>query len=188
MSFKTTYILFGVLALLIGLVGVLMWMGPAPETDSTYVLPSMHGRTDPVSAGDIDQVRIDRARPRAETVVFARDSDKQGWHITEPHEYRADHLVVDQLIRQIVGAQKEDKRDVTSNLKQWDLEPPAATFTLKKGDREWKLFLGGESAGGSSGVLYVASSDRPKEPMAVKQAQLDTLLKSLNDYRSKELL
>ena len=63
--------------------------------------------------------------------------------------------------------------DLTSNLEEWDLDPPLATITLKKKDQEWKLNLGREREGASSGVVYVTSSDDPKEPKAVRRSELD---------------
>ena len=66
--------------------------------------------------------------------------------------------------------------------------PPQATITLKKGDQEWKLNLGRQREGTTSGVVYVTSSDEPKEPKAVRKSELDLAFKSLADFRAKDLL
>jgi hypothetical protein len=51
------------------------------------------------------------------------------------------------------------------------------------------LNLGEESVtGGSDKVLYVTSSDRPTEPLAVRRADLENVFKKVNDFRSKYLL
>ncbi|MBV9125622.1 MAG: DUF4340 domain-containing protein [Planctomycetes bacterium] len=85
--------------------------------------------------------------------------------------------------------------------------------TLKQGEREWKVNIGDDSGSGESDMVYLTSSDRPKEVMAVPRSQLQGLfrkttvavqekvddktvpkeeeryvLKSLNDFRSRELL
>src|SRR5262249_52718190 len=80
--------------------------------------------------------------------------------------------------------------DRPDSLKSWGLEPPAVKITLKKGDeRTVSLNVGNTSPGGdASAVIYVTSSDRPKEGMAVKKSTLDAVLKGLNDFRDRDVL
>jgi hypothetical protein len=187
MSFKTTYILFGILALLFLLLGLAVWQGGSSPSDSTFVLPSLH-KSDAVKTDEIDYVAIDRAKPKPEKLVFERDPNTKNWMLVEPAKLRVDKHTVDRLVSQVSDARKYENVDLTKNLKDWDLDPPQATITLKKGDQEWKLNLGRQREGATSGVVYVTSSDEPKEPTAVKGSELDLAFKSQNDFRSKDLL
>jgi hypothetical protein len=186
MSFKTTYILFGVLAGLFLLIGLAVLLGPTSASDSTFILPSMHKR-EAVKTDDIDHVEIDRVKPTKEKLVFERDPNTKNWMLVEPAKLRVDKHTVDRLVNQVFDARRYEYADLSSNLKDWDLDPPQATITLKKGDQEWKLNLGRQREG-TSGVVYVTSSDEPKEPAAVKRSELDLAFKSQNDFRARDLL
>src|SRR3954462_7212137 len=187
MNFKTTYILFAILGLVLVVFACALWMGPTTAGESKWVLPSTHDAANPVDAKDIDTVVIERSQPKAEKLVFVKDGDR--WKMTEPHSFRVDRYLVDQVVRQVLDAQREEKGDLTSDLKQWGLDEPATTVTLKKDDeKEWKVNFGTESRGGSSAVVYVTSSERPKEPMAVRRSGLETVFKDVNDFRAKDLL
>src|SRR6266851_4110925 len=187
MSFKTTYILFGVLAGLFLLIGLAVWLGPTSASDSTFILPSMHKR-EAVKTDDIDYLEIDRTKPTREKLIFERDPNTKNWSLVEPAKLRVDKHTVDRLVNQVFDARRYEPADLTSNLKDWDLDPPQATITLKKGDKEWKLNLGRQREGATSGVVYVTSSDEPKEPAAVKRSELDLAFKSQNDFRAHDLL
>src|SRR5947209_2728559 len=176
MNFKTTYVLFGILGVVLVVFALALWMGPTTGGESKWVLPSIHDPANPVDAKDIDTVVIERSQPKAETLEFVKDGDR--WKMTKPHSFRVDRYLVDQVVRQALDAQREEKADLTSDLKQWELDSPTVTVTLRKGDeKEWKVNLGSESRGGTSAVVYVTSSERPKEPMAVRRTNLDTVFK-----------
>jgi hypothetical protein len=185
MNFRTTYLLFGVLVGLLGLF-LLTQLKTRPEAAVGYVLPSLHEPD--VKTKDIDAVEIDRRSPKEEKLVFIRGEN--GWKLDKP-AVRADGTTVDQLIDQVFRAGKEEKAvDLTSNLKQYGLETPSAVITLRKGaDKTWTLTLGDESPGSKENALvYVTSSDSPKEVMAVRRTSLDYAFKNLNDFRARDLL
>jgi hypothetical protein len=188
MNFKTTYILFGVLAAVLVVFGVTQLLGlQSPKDKSVYVLPTLHDKRKPIRSEDIGTVEIARTNPKEDLVFYRTD---QGWKLREP-SVRIDDYKVNQLVQQVIDAKKEDKANVTENLKEIGLETPktVVTLTQKGGDREWKLNLGEESVtGGSDKVLYVTSSDRPGQPLAVRRSGLDNLFKKVNDFRSKNLL
>src|ERR1700730_14653525 len=148
MNFKTTYILFGILGVVLVVFACALWMGPTTTGESKWVLPSIHDAANPVDAKDIDTVVIERSQPKTEKLVFVKDGDR--WKMTEPHSFRVDRYLVDQVVDQLFKAQREEKADMTSDLKQWGLDAPATTVTLKKSDeKEWKVYLGSESRGGA---------------------------------------
>lgn len=191
MNFKTTYILFALLAVVLGIFAYALFVGPTSTDAGAWVLPSVHSAADPLPEKDIDRVEIERERPDDQKgkMVFVRQDNV--WRITEPREYRADHFAVEDLIRQIHGARRETNSDVMNNPSQYGLAPPAAVITLMKDtepQRQVTLNVGDISPGEASAVIYVTSSDRPKEVMAVKKSQLSKTLAVLADFRSRDLL
>jgi hypothetical protein len=193
MNFKTTYILFGLILVIIGVFALILAFGPTKPVDETYVFPGLNDSRDPVALKDIDSVVIERTSPRAERIAFEHDKETERWRMTEPlalREYRVDRGAVDGLVNEVKDARRDPSADVTSNIGQWGLDSPAATVTLRKGDKEWKLNLGKkvEAKGGQTSVVYVNTGERPKDVMAVSLRSLDAVFKAVNDFRSKELV
>jgi hypothetical protein len=191
MNFKTTYILFGILALVLLLFAWTLWVGPTNTEATAYVLPSMHKEGSPLEPKDITRVEIERRKGDAvEKFVFARAGAGSPWRIVEPRDYPADGMAIDSLVRQIYNARLDEKADVVNSPKQYGLETPAEVITLiKEGEpnREVKINVGETSLGSEKAVIYVTSSDR-KEVMAVKKSELDSVKKPLAEFRSRELL
>src|SRR5438067_1580296 len=134
MNFKTTYILFGLLVCILVVFGVALYQYDESSGEATtYVLPVLHDKANPLKQDDIDQVVIERTNP-AEKIVLARDPVSKRWKVTEPRSLRADRFEVDGLIRQIYDARRDEKFDKTTNLASLGLEPPHEVVTLKKGD------------------------------------------------------
>jgi Domain of unknown function (DUF4340) len=189
MNFKTTYILFGLLAGVLVVFGLTQLLGvQSPKDDSVWVFNSLNDRKNPISSSDIESVEIEHSSAQPQKLIFSRND--QGWQLQEP-KVRVDGYAVDRVIDQVKGARKEQKADVTSDLKQFGLDAPRTIVTLKKKgeDKEWKLNIGNESEGSEfEKVVYVTTSERPHEPMAVKRSELDTVFKDLNSFRSKSLL
>ena len=209
MSFKTTYILFGVLILVVGVFALTQITHRQPPSDVAYVLPTLHD--DKITNNDITSIEIQTSGPkyRPEDLIFTRTDS--GWQIKDPN-VRADHVAVDQVVSDVMRAAREKEGvDITNDLKKFGLEPPAATVTLKGNDQQWKLNIGDESVGKTNALVYVTSSDRPKEVMAVRRSNLNSLftretvasaakasgkssdeevdhIKTLADFRSRELL
>jgi hypothetical protein len=190
MSFKTTYFLFATLVVLLVIFGVALWKNDEAGKDvSGYVLQNVHDPAHPVKTEDVDQVVIERKSPKEETLTFVKDPETKNWQITTPRKLRADSFAVNDLIRQVFDARRDEKADKPANLKQWDLDPPNATVTFKKGDEKVAtLNIGGTSPGsGSSQVVYVCPADSTKAA-AVKKNQIDSILKSLVEFRDRGLL
>ncbi|HTU88931.1 MAG TPA: DUF4340 domain-containing protein, partial [Gemmataceae bacterium] len=202
MNFKTTYVLFGILAIVLLVFVWTLWLGPTDTAGTLYVLPSMHSAGSPLEPKDITRVEIERTRAaiekdgKTETVeknvkfVFARDPGSNRWSIVEPRDYEANSVAIDALVRQIYNARRDEQSDVLDKPKQYGLETPAEVVTLIKEAeprREVKLNVGDTSPGSEKAVIYVTSSDR-KEVMAVRKSELDNLKKPLAEFRSRELL
>lgn len=188
MSFKTTYILFGVLLAVVGVLFLNSLIAPRTRDQQAFLLPSVHDILNPVKADDIERIEIVRTRPREERLLFYRD-DKKNWKSKEP-EVRVTSSQVGQIVDQILRAKRDEHADMTADLRRFGLDVPAAVVTLtnKGGDKDWKVNLGDQSTGEDKAVVYVTSSDAPKEPMAVRRADIDSMFKSLNDFRARDLL
>jgi hypothetical protein len=188
MNFKTTYILFGVLVALIATLGVALYLEPTPPEASNYVLPSSHRKDSEIKPDDVTRVEIKRTRPAEETLVFERDADGKTWHITKPSTLRADSFAVTGLVRDVLDAQRETTADSPPSLKDAGLDPPAEVITVAKNGREVTLNIGEVTAGGDNQVVFVTSSDNPKQGLPVKKNRLESVFKTLNDFRDRTLL
>src|SRR5438309_92866 len=104
MSFKTTYILFGILAGMILLLTLTLWNGPLPEVNKTRVFPSTKDELNPVNVAKITEVVIDQDKPTKEKLVFARDKETGNWNITEPRQMRGSSTAITSLIDEILEA------------------------------------------------------------------------------------
>ncbi len=190
MNFRTTYILFAAVLAAVGVFALTQIFGvKKPGTLSAYVLPSLHKDTkNPANPDSFDSIEIDRRRPKEEKLLFLKKDT--GWEMEKPYPLHVNTVQVGDLVRQVVDARHAQQSDVVKSLKYYELDQPATVITLKKGaDKEWKLNIGTQGPGsGSSGVVYVTSSDRPDEPLVVKRGDLDAVFKGVDDFRSKDLL
>src|SRR5262249_54131222 len=118
--------------------------------------------------------------------VFVRGD--QGWFLQDPR-IRLETYRVNDLLRELTDAHREEEADVNSNLREWGLDKPALVVTLKKGSsREWKINLGKQSPE-KDGVVYVNSSDRPREVLPVKRSTLGSVVDfKLDEFRPRKLL
>lgn len=187
MNFKTTYVMFGLLAVLLGAVALIQWVDKKP-VDESYV--NREFRAAKVPAKEIETIEIERNKPSEEKLVFVRDKDHDRWKMTEPHEMRVDRFQVDQVISQFTDARREEHSETTPNPSQFELDNPHEVITLKKSDSEqWKMNVGKQGPGSpDKAVVYVNTPERPKTVVAVKRSSLDSLFKKVNDFRSKDLL
>src|SRR5437762_795489 len=96
--------------------------------------------------------------------------------------FKTTYILFGVLFALVLVAKQDDKADVSADLKQFGLDSPAVVITLKKDNKEWKVNLGKklETKGGQTSVVYVSSSDRPKEVMAVRLNTLDAGFKDPN--------
>src|SRR5205807_2934600 len=119
MRFRTTYILFGLLAVMFGTLAIALYVGPEAEP-SPWVFPALHDEANPVQTKVVDKVVIDRKRPFEDKVELTRD-ESGGWKV---NQYRANRAAVEGLVRDLFDLRRE-KTDKPASLKEWGLEPPA---------------------------------------------------------------
>jgi len=188
MSFKTTYILFGLLLGVLGLFLLTQLFGKRSQEQLTYLMPGLHDITNPTKAEDFDRIEIEREKPKAEKLSFSKD--EHGNWVSKDPEVRLDNNSVRQILDQILSARREQHADLTPDLKRFGLDNPSevVTFYKKGSDQAWKLNVGETSAGEEKALVYLTTSEEPKEPIAVPRSSLETLFKPLSDFRSKTLL
>jgi hypothetical protein len=184
MNFRTTALLFGILIGVLWLFGLLITY-QRNKLDPGFVLPTFAKD----KAAEIATVEIERDGHK---YVFFKD--KAGWMLRLPSggpTVRAEDSKVTDLIEDIKRARKSDEADVNRNLSQWGLSNPTEKVTLKKrgGGKEWVLHIGKQSP--DRMFVYVNSSDRPDDVLAVQRSKLESVLfepKDINKYRSQRLL
>jgi hypothetical protein len=191
MNFKTTYILFGVLLLLVGgLFGVLWYHGKSSERNPELLFPtaSSKDKERAIKPDDINRVVIERKSPADSDIVFERDKDK-AWTIVEPRQLRAEKERVNGLVDSIIGA-RVDQQNPPENLKKAGLDKPSRIITLesKEKDRTLKLTIGDVTPGEEDALAYVLSSDWKNKPLAVKKREIEAALEDLGYFRTKDLL
>src|SRR4051812_33963248 len=206
MNFKTTYVLFGALLLLLVIATVSLMTGGKPGEEGR-VLASAAAAD--VTAKDVTSLTLDRHAPTEQRLVFTRVGPRK-WKLTEPYEARVDGEQVERIVDEVLSLRKEEKPgDLSSNLANHGLDKPALVVTLTRGakdgtpERSWTVNLGQVTFGPpTSSLVFVTSSDAPREPAAVKRSALNDLLradvkefnnagdlvKDVRDFRSRDLL
>jgi hypothetical protein len=188
MNFRTTYILFGLLFVFLGIMLLTQLLGTHTSEQPEFALPSLHDALKPAKSDDFDAVEIQRFHPKAETLRFYKDS-KGGWRCKDP-DVRLVAGLARQVIDQVMNAKRDEQADLTSDLKKFGLDSPSVKITLTKseGGKEYWLNLGETSSSGPGAMIYATSSDSPKTPMAIPKSQVERVFKSLTEFRAKDLL
>ncbi|MFO0845355.1 MAG: DUF4340 domain-containing protein [Gemmataceae bacterium] len=186
MNNNTTYLLFGLLVVLLGLLGFVLYQGPNAPSGADAIFPSMHAKADPVKAKDITKVVVHRKKPVGDDMIFERVDDNT-WKITSPRALPADSGRVGGLVDSLIDARTADE-PAPSGAKAAGLDSPSRVITLHGKDREWTLTVGEVTPGEESAVAYVSTSDRGGKPLAVRKQSIDSALEGLSYFRSKDLL
>src|SRR5262245_21216882 len=107
MNFKTTYILFGLLVVVLGVFAATQLLGVKKGGEKeAYVLPTMHqDPKNPVAEKDIDNVEIKWNSPQEETFQLFRRGQK--WVMENPYPVRLEANQVNNLIREVINAKKD---------------------------------------------------------------------------------
>ncbi len=197
-SFRTTYILFGIVAVLLAGLAIYVWLSDdAKPNPQGILLESFHNIG--AKPDQITGLEIERAGAK---MVFARQPDGR-WKMVRPIKARADSELIATLVHQLLTARREEKNvDIVENLAVHGLDNPAVKITLRRGDRTATLSLGKVSVGGDQAVVYVLTSDQPKKAQATLTKRLSALFKEkapdssdtaalvrdLDDFRTRTLL
>jgi hypothetical protein len=186
MNYKTTYVLFGLLVAMLGVLGVVLYLGPTEAPGTEYLFPAFHEKDKALKADDIDKVVIERKNPADSDLAFERSGEKN-WKMTSPRALPTDSGNVTNLVQAIADA-RIDAENKPRSLKEAGLDSPSRVIKLTGKEADLTLTLGETTLGDENAVVYVLSSARPKTPLAVRKRDLATALEDLNYFRSKNLL
>src|SRR5205823_9749449 len=92
MNFKTTYILFGGLVLLLAAAAVSLLTGPKAGEEGKLVTG--------IDAKDVTKVIVERKQPAESRLVFVR-VDKDRWKLEQPYDAAVDGRQVDSLVSDV---------------------------------------------------------------------------------------
>lgn len=191
--FRTTYILFGLLAILLVAFGLIITFNKPVTAPSPFVFPAFHDPKEKLKVEDVDTFEIHRLKPKEEKLVFQRIG-RDHWKQVEPVQGLADRHVVNHALHQVVFAEVEEQGEQASkkDFAERGLNEPAAVVTLtrKEGGQKWELKLGNDSLTGNeqNKLVYVASSERPDEVLNVRKARVNMLFKPAADFRKRDNL
>lgn len=187
MNFKTTYLLFALLVVLIGALVVVLVSGPGDKGGTSYLFPSMHAKEDPVKAKDIIKVVLTRSSGADGRIVFERTDDNT-WKITEPRSLAADSPRVNNMVESIIEARLSEE-EAPKSLSKTGLEKPSRVVTLYTKDKDWTLNVGETTMGGMEHAhAFVTTNERKTKPLAVKKSAIESALEGLAHFRGKDLL
>ncbi len=119
MNFRTTYILFGAVALILVVFLLMLAFGPSGDADD-YVLSAIRetigkkGDKQKDVIKSITRFEIERLSPSGETLVFTRTTD--GWKLEMPYEAKIDGKVIEDAVSRLVEARIDRKADITHRL------------------------------------------------------------------------
>ena len=190
MNFKTTYILFGTLIVFVIGIGLNQYFTGGKTSKGDEVFPSVE--KDKVKQDDITYVEIDAKDKPGAKIVLERAAAGKPWRMTAPIQTKVDSILVDNLAREFIGLRHDvlSSEQLPRDLAASGLDKPKLTVTVGKGkDKTWTLNLGNESPGtGRKKLVYVTSSDRPNEPLAIHHQDVEDAYKSVKELRSKTLV
>src|SRR5262245_55663509 len=137
MNFKTTYVMFGFLAVIVVLLLVILFYKPDPElARGGYILPSANEKDNEVKVEKIKRVEIVRSQPTEQKFVFERGAGNK-WVMVEPARYRIDSGTVESLVGQLLHARRAEQ-DIRVDMKDSGLDNPKQVCTLTADDdRSW---------------------------------------------------
>jgi hypothetical protein len=184
MNFKTTYVLFGVLIVMLAALGLVLYRGPTAPSGTGFVFADFQGDKAKFKTKDIDKVVIERKKPSESDIVFVKEADK--WKMTEPRAVPTDSSTVERLVEAILRTRIEEVE--VSGRKEAGLDVPKRIVKLSGNDINIQLTIGESTLGEENAVTYVLASSQPNKPLAVRKNDLEAAMEGVNYFRSKNLL
>jgi hypothetical protein len=193
MNFKTTYILFGALVLLLGVAAYSLLTGPKPGQEGK-LFPE-------IEASAVNRVVIERREPTESKLILTR-VDKDHWKLEEPYDATLDGKSVENMVSDILNAHGVTKgADLTGSASRYQLDRPPVKVTLNAGGTSATVNFGTVSLGGAENSFVYVNTSRDRDPVAIRRSSLTALfrdvpdaktagdlLKPVSAYRSQDLL
>ncbi|MER3415794.1 MAG: hypothetical protein C4297_06220 [Gemmataceae bacterium] len=192
MHLRTTFVLFGLAVVLLGVFFLLQFAGverpEQVERRQRYILPSLNDPSSTVTAGQFTRLVIERYRhdaSRQEKIEFVR-KDKD-WRMIHPKDVRTDTSRVNMLVDQIMRAETMRHSQPLTDLGKVGLDSPDTIVTLYRDEQSYVVSIGNRDPK-KDPVLYVTTSERPNEGLPVPRQELDRIWNEVDEFRNRELL
>ena len=104
------------------------------------------------------------------------------WQLASPAEPRGDAVAVDNVVSHVLNAQMKSLAPA-KDLKEYGLDPPAATARIGSGSSHATLLIGKAA---EEGTVYAKDEARP-EVFTVEASVLDDLKKAPAEFRQKDI-
>jgi hypothetical protein len=199
MNLRTTYILMGVVGLMVAALLIRSFSAKNIPSTKGYVFERLKGLA--TKPEDVKRLEIDTTSGGGKKLVFERDSKKL-WKMIEPVQCRVNPYSLDELARSLLDAQTKTKNVDLKDKKTHNLEKPPVKITLKTASQSATLSVG--KIVDETSLAYVLSSDRDDKPLAIDRFVLSSILKltdgkdeptdlaarikGVEDYRTTKLL
>ena len=184
MKFRSTYILFGLIALVLGFL-VYKIVSGKKAAESDWVFPGIHPTKDAQLRDDDVKdvtVRIDQDGKTA-AVFQCKDGT---WSMLEPHKLRVSGPRIKSFVLGILNAKKE-KAD-TAGVTGVGLDEPKTVVTVTRDGDTFKLNLGKPTKSKTDREIYVSTDSQPKEILRIKYNIVEDAFGSMNRFRDNDLL
>ncbi|MCE9562173.1 MAG: DUF4340 domain-containing protein [Planctomycetes bacterium] len=172
MNFRLTAVLFGSIFVL-GLVLLILSFTGGEKTSTDVILEEL-AATKPEQ---IDTVEFER--DGGAKLKLVRDkTNKDAWEIVEPYKAKADSAAVTELVTALLKAKPTPIKGQLPNMATAGLDKPGLKVTLRHGERFSTANFGHVVP--LEKVVFVSTSARPKRPMAVSRASVESLFREPN--------
>jgi hypothetical protein len=176
MNFKTTYILFGALVLLLGVAAYSLLTGPKPGQEGK-LFPD-------IETAAVNRVIVERRDPTETKLIFTR-IDKDHWKLEEPYEANLDGKQVDAMIGDILNARTVTKgADLTGSAIRYKLDRAPLSVTLSAGGTSATVNFGTVSLGAADSSFVYVNTSRDKDPVAIRRSSLSSLFRDVPDAKT----
>jgi Domain of unknown function (DUF4340) len=134
----------------------------------------------------LDRDKVDHVEVNADNKTLELAKAGGDWKLVKPLQAPADLGAAEGLIGKVQSAQMKSivaENVVSTDLKKYGLDKPAATVTLSLGSAKASLLLGGKSP---DGAVYAKDASKPVV-MTVDAMFVEDLKKGADDYRRRDL-
>jgi hypothetical protein len=175
-TFKTTYIVFGILVLL----GVYVYFFETGKKDE-----STTKKVFDVKKEDLKKIEIIN-NEKNETLVLEKIGSTEDWKMIKPKQYELEKNELEGVLNSIVGLSIDKKFDNVTDLSSYGLDKPSYTINFSiKGNKNFSLLIGSKTV--TESFYYVKDASK-KEMYTTFSYIVDSLKKGVKDLRKKTIL
>jgi hypothetical protein len=171
MNFRVTAILFAVATVLATALLFFALTREDTAAEDDLLLPALRGST----AESIDTLELTRSSPDEQKLIFQKSAGT--WALTSPTKSKVDSPAIDALIRDLLKVKPVRYDGSMDNLTTIGLSQPTLYATVRTADKATTIRFGLTTIGRADAVTFVATSERPDTPLAVRTTDLRSLFR-----------